>query len=512
MSRVRVRRETVLRQTLSAAQGLLAVGLVGGVVWAAGQPAVGERIASVDVARPAVAGSDFRSTTVALERAALSCPGPELLGLAGARDVALATEATLVAAPLGELSEIPTPVGPAELELTATTGESVSDPAAEEDSGGRLTAPLESVTSYLAVGAGVAAPGLVATQETRAETEEVVGLATVPCQIAGPEVWLLGGGGGPGRAERLILANPGGNPVTVDITAFGAEGTSAPPAGQGLTIPALGRVVLLGDALAPDEASPAFAVTATGGDVAAVLVETAIEGTRPTGFDVSAAAAAPAEEQVIPGVVVPAEDGGTLSARIVNPGESEAIATISVLSSAGEVPLPEAVVRVPAGSAVDVPVPDVPPGTTSLIVRADGAVLAGVRTVIDSGGGESDGVDASWALAQPALSALAGAAVPAREGVERSLVVAAPSGAATVEVLEVAAGAATTTELLVPSGGTVVHPVTGDGVWTRATDGSGAVHAAVVSTKAEGEAAAVSSMPLTVPPTSSRRSEVVPLP
>ena len=48
------------------------------------------------------------------------------------------------------------------------------------------------------------------------------------------------------------------------------------PGGQGLVVPALGRLVLLGDALAPDEASPAFSVSATGGDVTVSLVEAAI--------------------------------------------------------------------------------------------------------------------------------------------------------------------------------------------------------------------------------------------
>ena len=68
-----------------------------------------------------------------------------------------------------------------------------------------------------------------------------------------------------------------------------------------------------------------------------------------------------------------------------------------------------------------------------------------------------------------------------------------------------------TDEVLVPTDGTVTVPLDGDGVWVRPVEGDGDVHAAVLSTSAEGSDAGVSSMPLTVPATSARRSEVVPL-
>ena len=499
-----ITRRRMVRGGRAAGQLAVAALVIGGVVWAAEQPEVTSRIDGIDIARETRSADTLESTTVALERSAVLCPGPELLGLAGARDVELPTTATVVAAPLAELGDIPEPSGASGLGIAASgSGEDRGDGG---DGGGVVTADLTTPVSYLATGSGAAAPALVATQETRAGTEEVTGLATVPCQIAAPEAWVVGGGGGPGRAERLVLSNPGSNAVTVDITAYGTEGASTPPAGQGVVVPAHGRTVLLGDALLADEASPVFAVRASGGDVTATLVETAIEGTRPVGFDVLAAVAPPAEEQVIPGVLEPEGEAGSVTVRIANPGEAEAIATISHLGEDGELALPEGVARVPAESVVDVPVTELPAGATTLRVTADRPVVAAVRTVVDDGT-----ADAMWAVSQTAVTGVAGAALPADEEVSRRLVVSASGGDAVVEVVEVAAGTATGNEVRVPAGGTVVLAASGDGIWIRQVSGSGSVTGAAVSV-GTGEAAEVSAMPLTEPPVSGRRSEVVALP
>jgi hypothetical protein len=442
---------------------------------------------------------------VALEQAALVCPGPELLGLEGARETVLETAGSVTAAPLDALGDIPQPEGPPALTLAPLA----ADPApgdGEAPEAGVLAAPMADPTAYLALGSGSAAPGLVATQESRAEAEEVAGLATVPCRGAGPSAWVLGGGGGPGRAERLILTNPGSNAVTVDVVAYGQAGMTSPPDGQGIVVPARGRVVLLGDALAPDEASPAFHVVADGGDVTATLVETSLTGTQPTGFDASPATAEPSEEQVIAGVEVPAAEAGALVVRVLNPGQSEVIGTVAALTAAGERPIPEAVVRVPAGSVVDVAIEGLPAGPTTLAVAADAPVVAAARAFVND-----RGLDGAWSVSRPPIEAVGGAALPSREGVERTLVVSARGGGATVDVVESAGGETTVTETLVPADGTVAVALGGDGVWVRRLDGTGSLYAAVVSTGSAESGAGLSAMPLTVPALSARRSEVVPL-
>ena len=494
------------RAALAVAQAGVAALLVGGVAWAGTQPGVVERVGELDVVRDRPVGSVPGSTTVALEQIGLACPGPELVGLPGAREVVLETAATVVAAPAEALGDIPVPEGLAGLAITPQRDAL----AAAAASSAVLTVAVTEPTAYLALGSGGAAPGLVATQETRAETEEVVGLASVPCQSAGPSTWVLGGGGGPGRAERLILTNPGSNAVTVDVTAHGAGGRTIPPDGRSLVVPARGRTVLLGDALAPGEDHPAFEVTATGGDITAVLVETSIDGTQPRAFDVVAASAAPSEEQIVAGVEVPSEGRGTLVVRVLNPGDTETIGTVSALTATGELPIPEAVVRVPAGSVVDVPIEGLPPGATTLAVSADGPVVASARSFVND-----RGLDAAWAVSQLALDsssrAVAGAALPPHEGVQRILVVSSRGAGASVEVTQATDGVAAMSELLVPTDGTVTLPLTGSGVWLRQVGGAGEVHGAVVSTGSAEAPVGLSSMPLTVPATSARRSEVVPL-
>lgn len=504
-----ITRRRVARGGQALAQLTVAAAVVGGVVWAAEQPAVTARIDALDVARETREARPLESTTVALQSSSVLCAGPELIGLAGARELELPTAATAVAAPLADLGEIPQPTGESELSImpsaTAAGAGGTADPAAGS---GPVSVPLSAPDAYLATGRGAAAPALVATQETRAATDEVTGLATAPCQIAAPEAWVIGGGGGPGRAERLVLANPGSNAVTVDITAFGAEGMSEPPAGQGVAVPANGRTVLLGDALLPDEASPVFLVRSSGGDVTAALVETAIDGTRPVGFDIVAAAAPAAQVQTIAGVLVPEEGQGSVTVRIANPGDAEAIATISHLAEDGELALPEGVARVPAGSVIDVPVTEVPAGVTTLGVTADSPVVAAARTVVDTGGA----ADATWAVSQTAVADVAGAALPGLADVSRRLVVSSAGGDAQIAVAELNDGAASTSQMRVPSGGTVVLPAAGDGIWLRQVSGSGSVTGAVVSVSTAESMTEVSSMPLTAPPTSARRSEVVALP
>lgn len=501
------------RAALAVGQAGLGALLIGGVAWAGTEAAVTERVADVDVVRDRPVAEAPGSTTVALERTGLVCPGPELIGLPGAREAVLDTSGTVVAAPVEALGDIPQPEGAAALAITPLT----SSPSAEqggaavaEDASGAtadiLTSMMSDPTAYLALGSGSAAPGLVATQETRADTEEVVGLATVPCQTAQSSAWVLGGAGGPGRAERLIIGNGGSNPVTVDVTVYGAEGTTTPPDGQQLVVPALGRTILLGDALAPDESRPAFQVTATGGDITAVLVETSLDGTQPRAFDAFAASAAPSAEQVVAGVEVPTGGAGTLIVRVLNPGDTETIGTVTALTATGERPLPEAVVRVPAGSVVDVPIEGLPAGPTTLAVSADSPVVASARSFVND-----RGMDAAWSVSQTPLTQVGGAALPDRDGVQRTLVVSARGGSATVVVTQVSDGEPSTSEVLVPTDGTVTVSLTGDGVWVRQVDGDGAVYGAVLSTGTDDSEAGISSMPLTVPATSARRSEVVPL-
>ncbi|HHU10418.1 MAG TPA: hypothetical protein GXZ60_10445 [Intrasporangiaceae bacterium] len=498
------RRIRARRGALALAQAGLSGLLIGGVAWAGTQSVVVDLADGIVLTRPATTAFEPRSTVVAVERAVLTCPGQALLGLPGARDLEVETGALVVAAPGEVVADLPTPHGSPALGISP-----LAERADRESDGGTSPAvgSLVGAEAYAAAGAGTAAPGLVASQESRADTDEVRGLATVACQQAAPTAWLLGGGAGAGRAERLVISNPGSNPVTATVTVYGAEGRSQPPDGQDVVVPARGRTVLLADALAPDEPSAGFAVTVDGGEVVAVLVETVIEGTVPLGFDIVPAAQQPEPEQVIPAVLVPQQGSGSVVLRIVNPGSSDAIGTVSVLTAAGELALPDAVVRVPAGSVVDMPIDDAPPGPVSLVVTADTPIVAAARTVVQ----DADGADAGWAVAQAPIAGWAGAAIPARDDTVRRLVLSARGPGSEVEIVERRGEESIRNVVLVPSDGTVVVPLDADAVWVRTVAESAAVVGALLSTASEGATPAVSVLPLIAPPMLAHRSDVIPL-
>ena len=150
-----------------------------------------------------------------------------------------------------------------------------------------------SATGSLAVGLAALQTGL------RREGDER-GLQSVACQAPRSEVWLLAGGGAPTRRERLVVANAGANPVTVDIQVHGASGPIASVNGARVAVPPHGRVGVLIDAIAPGEASPVVHVTATGGLITAVLEDSWIDGATGRGRDDVGPADGPATEQVIP--------------------------------------------------------------------------------------------------------------------------------------------------------------------------------------------------------------------
>src|SRR5690606_7320736 len=110
MSRLRMtkrRKARLRRQALSLGQAGLGALVVGGIVWAGTQPQVTERFEGLDFRRALGESRAPASTTVALEQATLICPGPELIGLEGAREAPLETQASVVSPPLEILGAIP---------------------------------------------------------------------------------------------------------------------------------------------------------------------------------------------------------------------------------------------------------------------------------------------------------------------------------------------------------------------------------------------------------------------
>ena len=334
----------------------------------AGQDEVGGRTS----APPAAADPSTEEGEQALvEQAALACAGRE--GLAGRALAVTAPEELLATDGAGEGSL--RVLGPREPAADPV-------PLAEDAAGVRL----EAGDSALALATGSDAAGLVAGQVLVGTGTDASprGAALSGCVAPAEDQWLLAGGAEPGRTESLVLTNPGADPVRVDVELRGEGGPVQVTGGAGLVVPAGGRLVRPVDALAEGVDAPALRVRTEGGPVAAQLVETFRDGTTELGTTVTAPAAAPARDLVVP----PVPSGGDrtdLVLRVLAP-EGPAVVELRSLTPTGPATPDPAAVRVAAGSTVDVPLEGLEEDATGLRLRADAPVTASLQVrVVPSG-------------------------------------------------------------------------------------------------------------------------------
>jgi len=315
----------------------------------------------------------------------------------------------------------------------------------------------------LVTGVGSMAPGTVATQWSATRTGNARGLVTTACLPAAASSWLVAGGAAPGRLEHLVLANPGPNPVTVDVAVFGVNGRIDSPDGLGLVVPGLARMVILLNAIAGSGPSPVVHVSARGGKVAAVLNDTWLDGVVPRGGDDVVPVAAPAGEQVIAGVPI---DGHAIL-RVAVPGGVEAVVQSQVLTPGGPEPLPvNGVARVAGRSTKDIDLSSLPPGAYAVQVRADVPVVAAVMLDRRRAGGAPS--DLAWSVASLPIRTLAGMALPSSQvkGLTQWLDLVATGSPGSVLVTTVGAGGQVRSQQVV---------IGGDSVSTLLLDGASSV-------------------------------------
>ena len=442
------------------------------------------------------------------------CPGPEALGIAGLRDsLARVVSVTAVAAPESALTT-GLAIGQNAGTLTMSglpTGGTWADPLTVR--GQTTSGQISTAQSALVAGEGAMAPGTVATQRSWVKTGDNRGLVTAACMPAASSSWLLAGGGAPGRRERLVLTNPGPNPVIVDLTVLGVNGPIKSPNGHGLVVGPHARTVVLLDAIAGSEPSPVVHVVVQGGEVAAVLSDTWLNGVIPRGGDDTAPVAAPAREQVMVGVAI----DGRATLRIAVPGDGEAVVEARVLTASGPKPLGvNGVTRLAAHSTTDIDLSALPPGAYAVQVRADVPVVA--AAMVDRRPAPGAPSDLAWSGASVPISTLAGMALgdkalggPGDTGLRGRLDLAATYDPASVLVTTVdASGQASTKEVAIAADS--VSSLALDGatsVWV--TQLTGVVRAAVLTwvTDADGTLLSVTPMAdLTLTTTSVRLREL----
>jgi len=356
------------------------------------------------------------------------------------------------------------------------------------------SAQISTAQSALIGGGGTMAPGTVATQRSWVKSGDNRRLATAACLPAAASSWLIAGGADPGRRERLVLTNPGPNPVTVDVAVLGVNGPIESPNGHGLVVGAYSRLVFVLDAIAGGEPSPVVHVTAQGGEVAAVLSDTWLDGVVPRGGDDAVPVAGPSREQVVAGVEV----GGRATLRIAVPGDGEAVVESRVLTPTGPKALPaNGVMRLAAHSSADIDLSALPPDAYAVQVRADVPVLA--AAMVDRRRLADGPSDLAWSGGSAPIQTLAGVALGALgdNGIIGQLDLAATNVPASVLVTTVdAVGVATTKEIAIAADSVSTLPLDrASSVWV--TPREGLVRAAVVTWFTDASGTALSLTPLT---------------
>ncbi len=479
--------------------GLVRVGsvalAVGAVVFGATRTS-----GSVQVAATHERAGLATSSTVLVSSSILVCPGPQRVGAKGLRDVSGTVSAAASAPPVDALTDAGVNRAADAASGVVTLSVGASRPAATARGRGEpATTPLtkpEIVTAGATLGL---APGLAATQVWERRGDDDRGLAVTPCGLPSSDVWLVGGGGGPSRTERVIVGNPGANAVSVSFEVFGATGPVASAQNRAISIPPRSRAVVSLDALAPEEPSPSVHVVATGGVVSAVLDDAWIDGATARGVDDATRSAAPSTDQVVAGLDV----SGAAMVRLVNPGDTESLVQVRLLLPKGPTqPAELRAVRVPAGSTTDVAL-DLAAGPTGLHLTADHPIVAGAYVERRMTTGADRMGDFGWAPATRPVNGLAGLALPglSASGSASSLLLAGGSRGGKV-VVHVVTGDADRALPTVVAPDSVVSIGLGaaDQVWVSQTGGD--VRAAVsVSGLASGvprlSIAALSSAPLT---------------
>lgn len=441
----------------------------------------------------------------------LGCAGPEQQGAAD-RSVPEQPQTVTVRALSAPSAALPDGFVPAEAGAIALSslprGAGAEQPDADQaratERGEAVTLAVSSAVGVLARAEGALAGGLAGAQVHLGTGQQRRGLEVAACTEPSNDSWLMAGGAQPGRVERLVLLNPGANPVTVHVELLGASGRQ-PRAAGGVVVAPSARTVVVVDALAPREQRPVVHVTSTGGPVVAALGERWLDGSLDRGLELSTPAAAPATELVIPAVPVPSHgEGGTTALRVAVPGTQPAVVQLRALTPGGPVDVANDVATAGAGQVIDIDLSDLPTGTSALHLSADTPVVAAAR--VERRAERTGPSDLAWIPAGEPVDTLTGTPLihpPGRE-LSHELTLATIDGSV-VDVVTATGSAVQTRRVVVRAAG--VQTLTlgaAESVWVRPV--SGQVWSAVVSTTTDELGTLIAAMTL---PELTLRREVV---
>lgn len=439
-----------LRRTATAVSGvvLLAV-LAGGVVAAEEWP------------RPAQADVVARDIEVAAGEVSMVCPGPPRLATAATGDdlgydefdpEGSGTHARLDVISLGGEAD---PAGETRVGTGFDDGSPV--PARQGHRFGDLS-PLTDFAVLRAAPTGEMSAMAAGTTTALTVDGDLRGLAAARCVMPDTAAVFVAGSTGTGESAQLVLTNPGATAATVSLDAWGATGVIDTSAlGSVLVAPRSQRVILL-EAAAPDQERLAVQLRATGGEVAAHVQTSHLDGLTPAGTDLLSPGAAPARSQVLPGLVLGEATGDDSVLRLFNPGQAEAQVSVTLLGDPDVVAVPGAEdITIDPGTVIDISLAGLPAGEWGLQVAATEPVAAGALLLAAE---DAAGVDRMWVGAAPALVS-SSYAVPQDVVAEAALFLTNAGNQAEPVVVQVHdTTGVTTVELEVPAQGTHVVDLT----------------------------------------------------
>jgi hypothetical protein len=396
---------------------------------------------------PGAAAAPALEVGVAAIRTDLVCPGPPRLPT---QEGDVAFDEQFDPAPAGSTTSVTGfAVGRAEEDAPAGGYTASLDGAARPTALAPRDAPISSLSVTDVDGPGLlhAEPGagaaalLAGATLTRTDTGDLRGLAGARCQEPSSAAWLVAGSTEVGASTRLVLANPGDTPATVSLQAWGEVGPVDLGQAASVLVPARAERSVLVEAFAPDQPRLALRTTVDGGQVAAFVQDSALNGFVPVGVDLTGPAAEPATRVLVPGVVLTETDIDATEAsllRVVNPGDEPADVRLHLLDAEGETTIPGAESRVvEPGTVADISLAGVPAGSYTAELVSEQPVTAAVMLSRVGGPSADDPdqrvVDRAWVpAARPMTTALV--PVPAGKGAPAAVVVVSNPGSQALDI------------------------------------------------------------------------------
>lgn len=215
----------------------------------------------------------------------------------------------------------------------------------------------------------------------RSDVGDLRALVALPCATATSEVWLVGGSTMLGASSQLTITNPTSTPASVTVSVWGPLGAVDVPLLADVVVAPGASESFLIEAHAPDLERLALRVVSSGGAIGASLLDTQLEGITALGTDTAGATAAPSSTLVLPGVSLGDEAAANANlVRLFNPGAESAIATLSLLTAAGEQPIPGAAdVTIDPGAVFDISLASLPPGNHAVAISSTLPLLASAQ-------------------------------------------------------------------------------------------------------------------------------------